>query len=489
MKSSIKVKWTVLVAVIIVTLIGALLIATFFFAEPFMIRRQKAALSTLYETLERNYADEEGQLKELMASYEEGKSVRVEIFDERGELVYTTGRKMAEGFEGVPMPDGRPENHLSRPRQEMDYTKDPQVQRMNRGGEEVLILQGILETAAGTRYVSVESPVAAISQTVEVLYPLLVIIGVLVVLLGCLAAYIYADRFSRPIISVSNTAKRVARLDFSHRAEEEQSSTTEIADLAVSINTMSGQLEAFIGELMEKNRRLEEDNERLAKEEEMRRSFIANVSHDLKSPLAVLGGYAEMLKEHTEGIDPEVCCDMIMEETARMNEMIRSMLEVSALEHGIKQLKKAPLELSLWLKELMERERPLLEKKGFCVSATIAPSLKAEADGEYLERAFMNILRNAQAHTPEKGRIAVALAKGEDGIFLSVYNDGASIPAEKISKIWDRFYMADEARTRNEQNNIGLGLYIVKTIVAAHGGSCGVVNEQEGVRFWIRLCV
>lgn len=487
MKYSIKVKTTLLVGVIILALIGALLAATFFLAEPFMIHRQKNALETLYHSLETDYSDDADTLAQLTAAYEEEKSIQVEIFKEDGTLVYTSGRKMAEGFGGVqgdfPGFD-RPANEPKR--QEGEYSADPHVERLGYRGEELLTMRGILSTESGVRYISIESPVAAISATVAVLQPLILIIAVLVAMAGCVAAYLYAARFARPIEAVSQTAKRVAALDFAYCAEE-NSTTAEIADLAVSINAMSGQLKTFIDELMAKNHQLAEDNERLAKEEEMRRAFVANVSHDLKSPLAVLGGYAEMLKEHTEGVDPETCYDVIIEETAVMSEMIRSMLDVSALENGIKELKKAPLDLSEWLGEFMERERPLLEKKGFKITTVIAPDLWVEADAEYLERAVLNILQNADSHTAPEGRIAVMLARGEDGIFLSVYNDGAPIPESKIHKIWDSFYKADEARTRDERNNVGLGLYIVKTIVSAHGGSCGALNEQSGVRFWIRL--
>lgn len=488
MKLSIKVKMSLLVGIIILALIGALLAATLLFAEPFMIHRQKQALEGLYHTLEKNYSDEETHLAKIVAPYEKERSAQVEIFDSKGALIYTSGRKMTEGFGGFQgnLPQ-RPEGDRKHPGGSLSsYSEDPAVQRLRQGEEELLILKGIIQTEEGLRYISVESPVEAIYATVEVLDRLILMIAAAVALLGCGAAYLYASRFSKPIAAVSETAKRVAALDFSHHAEE-NGSTEEIADLAISINAMSRQLEGFIGELVEQNRRLEEDNERLAKAEESRRAFVANVSHDLKSPLAVLGGYAEMLKEHTAGVDPETCYDVIMEETVVMNEMIRSMLDVSALENGIKNLEKSPLSLSDWLAELMEREQPLLEKKGFFVETAITPALTAEVDEEYLERAVLNILRNAESHTPPKGRISIALAKGKDGLFLSVYNDGNSIPEDRLHKIWDSFYKADEARTRDGSANVGLGLYIVKTIVIAHGGSCGAVNEQKGVRFWIRL--
>lgn len=488
MRYSIKVKMTFLVALIIVAMMSGMLLASFFLAEPVMIRQQKSQIRHLYHKLETGYSDEPAVLQGLIGSYERKKNIRVEIFDPTGNLIYTSGRKMNEGFGGfhgdLPALHTPPEeNRIA----VAGYSERPEVRRTARGEGEMLSLRGKLELSDGTfRYVAVETPVEAISETVSVLNRLTLIISVLVALVGCLAAWLYASRFSKPIEAVSRTAKQVAALDFSHRAEE-KNSTTEIADLAVSINGMSDQLEAFIQRLMEQNRQLAEDNLRLAQEEEMRRSFVANISHDLKSPLAVLGGYAEMLKEHTEGIDQEACYDVIIEETAVMNQMIRSMLDVSALENGIRQLKPVKLEWGEWLSELFERERPLMEKKNLRAELAIGEELYVLADPEYLVRAVLNIFRNAQSHTPADGVISVRLERVEQEAILSVYNEGEGIPEDKLDKIWESFYKTDEARTRNDQNNVGLGLYIVKTITTAHGGRCGAVNEKDGVRFWIAL--
>lgn len=488
MKYSIKAKMTLFVALIIVAMMGSLLLASFFLAEPVMIGLQKGQIRDLYHALEKGYSDDRNVLQGLLEGYEERRNLQVEIFDEKGDLIYTSGRKMDEGFGGfhggAPALPSRPEDNRIAA---ADYAAEPAVHRIGRGNAEVLALRGRLTLADGScRYVSVETPIEVISGTVNVLNRLTLIISVAVALVGCLAAWLYAARFSKPIEAVSRTARQVAALDFSHRAEE-QSSTAEIADLALSINTMSGQLEDFIRQLMEKNRQLAEDNLRLEQEEQMRRSFVANVSHDLKSPLAVLGGYAEMLKEHTEGIDPDACYDIMIEETAVMDQMIRSMLEVSALENGLCELKKTPLALGEWLEELIARERPLMEKKGLRVEATLQEGLTVAADPDYLARAVLNICQNAKSHTEEGGTVSVCLERAENEAVLSVHNQGKSIPEDKLGKIWDSFYRTDEARTRNEEHNVGLGLYIVKTIVAAHGGRCGAENTADGVRFWIAL--
>lgn len=487
MKYSIKLKMTLLVAVIIVGMMALLLLASFFLAEPVMIHRQKGNIQTLYHSLQQNYTDDASALESLVQRYEEGNFLQVEIMDGEGTLIYTSGRKMNEGFEGFPGPF--PQNFPNPPDAQYsfaDYESEPSVVRESRGEGEALSIRGVFCTAGGDRYVSIRTPVRAIYDTVSVMNQLTLIISVLVVLVGCLAAFLYAARFSRPIVGISDTAKKVAALDFSNRAEE-RSSTAEIADLAVSINAMSGQLEEFIRQLMEKNGQLAEDNERLAKSEEARRSFIANVSHDLKSPLAVLSGYAEMLKEHTDGLDPEVCCDVILQETETMDRMIRSMLEVSALEHGLTTLQKQPMNLSVLAEELCARERPLLEKKGLTFEVRLTPDLQIDGEEDTLARAVQNILQNAVSHTSAGGTITVRLARQGADAVLSVHNEGASIPEEKLERIWDSFYRTDEARTRDGQSNLGLGLYIVKTVVSAHGGTCRAANEQGGVLFELRL--
>ena len=487
MKYSIKLKMTLLVAVIIIGMMALLLLASFFLAEPVMIYRQKGNIQTLYHSLQQNYTDDASALEALVQGYEEGNFLQVEIMDGEGALIYTSGRKMTEGFEGFP--GHLPQNFPNRPEMQYsfaDFESEPSVVRESRGEGDILSIRGVFYTAVGNRYVSIQTPVKAIYDTVSVMNQLTLIISITVVLAGCLAAFLYASKFSRPIIDISNTAKKVAALDFSAPAEE-QSSTAEIADLAVSINAMSGQLEEFIRQLMEKNGQLAEDNERLAKSEEARRSFIANVSHDLKSPLAVLSGYAEMLKEHTAGVEPEACYDVIIQETETMDRMIRSMLEVSALEHGLATLQKQPMSLSALVEELCARERPLLEKKGLTFGVKIAPDLQIDGEEDTLSRAVQNILQNAVSHTPAGGAITVGLKKEGEQAVLEVYNEGAPIPEEKLERIWDSFYRTDEARTRDEQSNLGLGLYIVKTVVSAHGGSCRAANGQGGVVF--QLCL
>ena len=493
MKPSIKVKTTVLVALSIILTMAMLWVGFLFLAEPVMLGIQKRAICTLYESISSQYSDDSEHLSRLVGDYEDGNYLRVEIFDEAGELIYTSGRKMTEGFGGnlpfeeLPFLESeRPFEQPPQPMQPEGYQRDPEVQRIHRVDKEVLVINGIIKSGDAVRYVSIETPVAAISGMVSVMNELILLIAAIVVILGCIAAYVYAKRFSRPIISVSQTAKQVAAMDFSARADE-QNSTAELADLAVSINTMSGRLEVFINELMEKNRRLAEDNERLEREEAMRRSFVANISHDLKSPLAVLGGYAEMMKEQTAGLDHAACCDIIIEETARMNEMIGSMLEVSALENGLKMLKIEPIDLGETVRELMSVEQPLFDKKEQRLLTFIDADVQVMADEEALLRAIRNVLVNARAHTAAKGVVAVTVTReGKDAV-ISVYNDGAPIPSDQLEQIWESFYRTDEARTRDGELNVGLGLYIVRAVIRAHGGSCYATNEPQGVRFNLKV--
>lgn len=482
---SIKTKLTLFAAAIVLSMAALLLLSSLFLAEPVMIRGQKRELMELYHSLGADFSSAE--LSDFFAGYERKHNFQVELFDEQGRLLYTSGRKMEEGFEGFP---GGRQPQFQQPEQRLfaeDYSDSPSVERRTLGDLELLSLKGVLRGSDGSlRYLSIETPVEAISQTAKIFRSMILAICLIAALLGCLAAISFGRRFSQPMVRLADTARRVAALDFSCPAEE-QSSTAEIGALAKSINIMRDRLADFIRQLMEKNRRLEEDNKRLQQEEEMRRSFIANVSHDLKSPLAVLSGYAEMLKEHTEGVEPEECYDVILEETATMNEMIRSMLEVSAIENGLKDLKVMEVEGAILLRELLGRVQPLMEKKGFRLSASFSEGVRLMADPELLSRALMNILQNALSHTKEAGEIRVSLIREGSQAVFSVYNDGEPIPPEKQDKIWQSFYRTDEARTRGDTANVGLGLYIVRSVAVAHGGSCSVHNEEQGVIFRIFL--
>lgn len=474
---SIRSKMALFVTVIICFIVAVQVIINLFIANPYFVSQKKKAIYSLYESLEKNYSDDVNNLYNIISSFEEMKGLKVEIFDDNNKLIYTTGRRISEGFD---FEDGYISN--------IEYSEDPKIIIMKglKTDTESLSLHGVINTSNGRRYVMIETPLVAINDSVEVLNHITLYIAFFAIILGIIAAYIYATKFSVPIKEIDKVAQNVAALDFSQKADE-TSSHNEIASLAHSINMMSDKLSSFIEELVDKNELLHNDNEYLIKSEETRREFIANVSHELKSPLALVIGYAEILKNNISGLNKDMCLDIIIEEGSKMNEMIKCMLNVSSIENGLKDLKVDKVNFTDFINNIITKEATLLKDKNVILTSEIEDGCIINGDKFYLDQAVNNYIQNAISHTSQGGKVEIKLKHIEDRIVFSVYNDGKQIPKEKIDRIWDSFYKTDEARTRSEGNNIGLGLYIVKTIITSHKGEYGVRNKGDGVEFWFSL--
>lgn len=474
---SIRNKLALFVTIIICFIVTIQVIINLFIASPYFVSEKKKAIYSLYNKIEKNYSDDSEELNSIISSFEEMKGLQVEITDENHNLIYTSGRKLGEGFD------------LGKQPESVTYSKNPSIisrKSFRNIDMETLSLYGIIDSDYGERYIMIETPILAIVDSVRVLNHITIYVAIFAIVIGIAAAYIYAIRFSTPIKEIDKVAQNVAALDFSQKANE-NASHGEIGSLAHSINVMSDKLSSFIDELVEKNELLYQDNESLMKSEEMRKEFIANVSHELKSPLALLTGYAEMLKSDVSGLDKNMCLDIIIEEAGKMNEMIKSMLNTSNIEYGLNKKRMDEIDFSKFIDEIVEKTSVLFTKNNITVEKDIEKGCIVRGDIFYLEQAVKNYLQNAISHTVKDGNIKIKLSNIDNKIRFSVYNDGKEIEEQKMNKIWDSFYKTDEARTRNEGNNIGLGLYIVKTIISAHKGEVGVRNIDNGVEFWFTL--
>jgi signal transduction histidine kinase len=283
----------------------------------------------------------------------------------------------------------------------------------------------------------------------------------------------FARNFSRPIQNITEVARNVALMNFKVRAEENLS-TTELRDLSYSINLMADNLKKLISDLQTSNEKLQADFDKQIRLDKMRREFVANVSHELKSPLHLLLMYTENLKNNVDNIDKDYYCNTIIEETNRLNDMVKSLLDLSAIENGLEKMRKETLNLSELSENVISKSNLLFQKA--TVSASIEKDIFVEGDSRYMEQVIKNYFANAVAHTPENGRILITLMQKENDAIFSVFNEGSTIAEEDILHIWESFYKTDKARTREDETHVGLGLYIVKSIMQAHGGDYGVKN-------------
>ncbi|MGN1444083.1 MAG: sensor histidine kinase [Acutalibacteraceae bacterium] len=327
-------------------------------------------------------------------------------------------------------------------------------------------------------------PMESIDNSVAFFTTTSAYISAVVLFIGIVAAILVSKNLAAPISTIDKVSKKIATLDFSYVADESVS-TKELSSLAGSINEMSQKLQTTMEELQTANTKLKKDIDYQKQIEQLRRNFIASVSHEMKTPLSLLQIYTENLKNNVSDIDREYYYDTILEETDKLSEMVSHMLEISSVDSGFIQMKFERISLTELCKNMIQQYSPVFDK--YQCEMNLQENINISGDAKYLEQSFKNLLNNAVQHTAEGGRIKVSLEKADGKAVFSVYNQGEPVPNEDIEHIWDAFYRADKSRTRTVYNNIGLGLSIVKTVTDKHEGTYQVKNVSDGVCFSITL--
>ena len=329
-------------------------------------------------------------------------------------------------------------------------------------------------------------PIASIHESVALSNRFMIYVGSAALVLGAVFMYFAGKRITSPILSLAALSERMSELDFDARYTAD--SQDEIGVLGRSMNTLSEKLKETIGALKTANNELQQDIEEKIRIDEARRDFIANVSHELKTPIALIQGYAEGL---TEGMaeDPEsrdYYCEVIMDEAGKMNKMVKQLLTLTALEFGNDKPVIEQFDLTGLIQGVLSSASILLQQKEAEVEFEPSGPVMVWADEFKIEEVITNYLNNAMNHLNGKRKIKIRLEKHENEVTVFVFNTGNHIPEEDLDKLWTKFYKVDKAHTR-EYGGSGIGLSIVKAIMDSHHKACGVRNAEEGVEFWFTL--
>ncbi len=329
-------------------------------------------------------------------------------------------------------------------------------------------------------------PVSSIRDSVALSNRFTIYAGVSVLVLASIIMYFVTMRVTKPIKKLAELSERMSHLDF--EANYEGDALDEVGVLGRSMNTLSDKLKETIEKLQAANGQLQKDIEEKIQIDEMRQRFIADVSHELKTPIALIQGYAEGL---TEGMceDEEsrnYYCEVIVDEANKMNKMVKQLLTLSALEYGSDAPVMESFDLTELIRDLLNSARILLEQNQAEVTFETTEPVLVIGDEFKIEEVLTNYLNNAMNHLAGKRRIRIRIDRNEDEVRVGVYNDGESIPEEDIPNLWTKFYKVDKARTRTYGGS-GIGLSIVKAVIDTHHKECGVENIDEGVEFWFTL--
>lgn len=224
---------------------------------------------------------------------------------------------------------------------------------------------------------------------------------------------------------------------------------------------------------------------------ESQREFVANISHELKTPLAVVSSQVEMLEIAGDKIDRSYYYSSIQEELDKMSKMVGELLDFSMLDNQMSTMEMSRVNVTDLVEYLLLRYDAIFRKNDIKVESEIARNCFVYGNRMYLERAANNYLMNAFQHTRQGKCIRITLKREKKQIRLEIYNDGELIKEDQMEHIWDSFYTTSQKKkpitSENEVRNVGLGLYVVRKIVTKHNGTCGACNEEKGVRFWIQI--
>lgn len=255
-----------------------------------------------------------------------------------------------------------------------------------------------------------------------------------------------------------------------------------------NINQLSESLERTISELKTANIELQKDIEKKEQIDEMRKEFLANVSHELKTPIALIQGYAEGLREGVsdDAESRDFYCEVIMDEAGKMNTMVQKLLTLNQLEFGNDMVSMERFDIVALIRNYLQSAEILTRQNGITVQMEQTEPVYVWGDEFKTEEVFMNYFTNAVHYCQGEKAVRIHVGQEGDRVKISVFNTGRAIPEESLDHLWDKFYKVDKARTR-EYGGSGVGLSIVKAIMQSMNQEYGVQNCPDGVVFWFTL--
>lgn len=418
--------------------------------------------------------DELEELSSGLLEEYENENLRFRIRNEKYELLYATNKTAQASSQGI----GTTKNFMA------SYSENPQAVYEDQVSGGRVVLRGKHVWDGQTYYIQIIESTAQINRNTAYAQKVLLLVIMAFLVLGAFLVRIISRGIGLPVERAARVARKIASKDFSEHLEK-TTKYRELNELSDSINLMSQQIQNYIQDLETFNQLLQQENMRRVELEQHRKRFVNNVSHELKTPLAIISGQIEMLPMISDAPKRESYCNSVMEEIGRMNDMIQSMLQIFSVEQGLEDVPMESLDLEKLARETVADFLPLFERQK--LQAVFEDSADAEyvvaGNKENLRRAMNNFLMNAYRHAPKGSCVKISVAESRSHIIFSVYNDGPQIAEKDLERLWDSFYQGSESGGQGT----GLGLYIVKSIVAQHGGVCGVENQEKGVEFWFGI--
>lgn len=487
MKHSIKKQF----ALVFIGLMAATILCCWFinstFLETYYMNNKQNALMDIYNRLNEAFADESVETEEFDIELQRlcGKyNISMLVLDENSDTLKATMRESdilkRQLLDNIFFSSSR-----SSVEKILEKTDNYVLRSMPdpRTHTEYIEMWGFLER--GNLFI-IRTPKEGIMESVSIANRFLIYAGLAAALIGSIVIWFVSKKITEPIMELAGISEKMTHLDFETKYEGNMKN--EIGILGENINKLSETLEQTISELKTANNELQRDVEKKEQIDEMRKEFLSNVSHELKTPIALIQGYAEGLKEgiNDDAESRDFYCEVIMDEAGKMNNMVRKLLTLNQLEFGNDVAEMERFDLMEMVTTFVQSADILVKQSEIRVKIDGEKPCYVWADEYKTEEVVRNYFSNAMNHCSGEKVIHIKICRREDKVRVSVFNTGEPIPGDSLSHIWEKFYKVDKARTR-EYGGSGVGLSIVKAIMESMNEQYGVNNYENGVEFWFEL--
>ena len=495
---SIRVKLFFSLCIVVILIVLFLIIINNVVLESFYLYSKTENIKTVYEKINKYYneialegnsnIDIDEELNKISVKYD----FDILIKNNNNLLLYSSDKDLSTAIDKI--------NELINSKNDFNYQggKNVIIYRNNN-----VVIRKIIDLKSSINYIFLSGmldngymlyiriPISSIQESVKISNNLLILIGGISILIAGVIASFISRKFTEPITELNNIATNMSKLDFSKKYEEKDTED-EVNNLGKSINIMSDKLEKTIKQLRETNVELEKDIEEKSKIDEMRKQFISDVSHELKTPIALIQGYAEGLIENvnTDEESRKFYAEVILDETNKMDILVKQLLELMKLEYGKREFNNTKFDIIELINEVIRRCKVMLEENNIEVKFNSNSEVYVIADEFYIDQVVTNYFTNAIKHAEEvngKKQIKIEIEETKnEKVRIKIFNTGKKIKEEDLSRIWKRFYKADTSRNR-EDGGTGIGLALVKAIMNNYENDFGVENKEDGVEFYFDL--
>lgn len=364
-----------------------------------------------------------------------------------------------------------------------NYTLQRDVDRMN--GRQYLEMWGVVGNG---NLVLVRSTMESIKDSVLISNTFMIYVAIIAIIAGSIVILYISKRVTDPIKRLYFISDDIKKLNFEAKYESKGYYHSEIDALGENMNELSDTLETTIKELKNANIALKHDIAKKEEIDEMRKEFLANVSHELKTPIALIQGYAEGLKEgiNDDAESKDFYCEVIMDEASKMNIMVKKLLTLNQLEFGNDSANMERFNIVEMISNYIKSAELLAKQKDVTIKFGEYDPIFVWGDEFKIEEVLQNYYSNALNHIDGDRIVEIKLVTYDNHVRVSVFNTGKPIPNDSIGHIWEKFYKVDKARTR-EYGGSGVGLSIVKAIMEGMHQKYGVINYDNGVEFYFEL--